>query len=85
MYFVFVSRLWKTFNVWRMNVRNRKNTVSQQVLHKILFTANEVLQGCLLHVRDICEAASSSITGRFCMSGSFLYVFFLYWVSYSES
>lgn len=25
--------------------------------------ANEVLQGCLIHVRSLCEAASGSLTG----------------------
>ena len=29
-----------------------------------LFAANEVLQGCLLHVRDLCEAASGSLSGE---------------------
>ena len=28
-----------------------------------LFSANEVLQGCLLHVRGLCEAASGSLNG----------------------
>jgi len=32
-------------------------------LYKSLFVANEVLQGCLIHVRSICEAASGSLTG----------------------
>ena len=29
----------------------------------MLFSANEVLQGCLLHVRGLCESASGSLTG----------------------
>lgn len=32
-------------------------------LYKTLFVANEVLQGCLIHVRSLCEAASGSLTG----------------------
>ena len=32
-------------------------------LTRTLFAANEILQGCLLHVRQLCEAASSSLTG----------------------
>lgn len=33
------------------------------VIYKTLFVANEVLQGCLIHVRGLCEAASGSLTG----------------------
>lgn len=33
------------------------------LLCKRLFLANEVLQGCLLHVRGLCEAASCSTDG----------------------
>ena len=33
------------------------------VLHRTLFKSNEVLMGCLLHVRALCEAASSSANG----------------------
>lgn len=33
------------------------------VLYKTLFMANEILQGCLVHVRKLCEAASGSLTG----------------------
>lgn len=33
------------------------------VLHRILFKSNEVLLGCLLHIRSLCEAASSSTDG----------------------
>ena len=32
-------------------------------LCKSLFVANEVLQGCLIHIRSLCEAASGSRTG----------------------
>ena len=28
-----------------------------------MFVANEVLQGCLLHIQSLCEAASGSLTG----------------------
>ena len=28
-----------------------------------MFVANEVLQGCLIHVRRLCESASGSLTG----------------------
>ena len=33
------------------------------VLHRILFNSNEVLLGCLLHIRSLCETASSSTDG----------------------
>lgn len=33
------------------------------ILTKRLFVANEILQGCLLHVQSLCEAASNSRTG----------------------
>lgn len=32
-------------------------------LYKTLFIANEILQGCLFHVRSLCELASSSHGG----------------------
>ncbi len=31
---------------------------------KELFTANEILQRCLLYIRNQCESASSSLTGK---------------------
>lgn len=32
-------------------------------MSRTLFCANEVLQGALVHVRSLCEAASGSLTG----------------------
>ena len=40
------------------------------VLYKTLFLANEVLQGCLLHVRGLCESAAGSLTGEGVGSGA---------------
>ena len=57
-------RRWKAFTLWRNNVKERKYDTSKMVLFKTLFTANEVLQGCTLHIRSLCEAASSSRTGK---------------------
>ena len=37
-------------------------------MYKQLFCASEVLQGCLLHVRTICEDACSSSTGKGALS-----------------
>ena len=36
----------------------------RNTLGKQLFIGNEVLQGCLIHVRSLCEAASGSLTGE---------------------
>ncbi|XP_069117336.1 dynein axonemal heavy chain 6-like isoform X3 [Argopecten irradians] len=61
---VFVKfRLWKTFKMWKRNVRLQKSAKSKVVLYKSLFVANEVLQGCLIHVRSLCEAACGSNKG----------------------
>ncbi|OWF46435.1 Dynein heavy chain 6, axonemal [Mizuhopecten yessoensis] len=61
---VFVKfRLWKTFKMWKRNVRLQKSAQSKVVLYKSLFVANEVLQGCLIHVRSLCEAACGSNRG----------------------
>ena len=35
----------------------------RNLLCKRLFIGNEILQGCLIHVRSLCEAASGSLTG----------------------
>ncbi|XP_071080158.1 dynein axonemal heavy chain 6-like [Haliotis cracherodii] len=61
---VFVKfRQWKTFKQWRRNIRHQKNTGSRSCLYKSLFVANEVLQGCLIHVRCLCQAAKG-ISGK---------------------
>ncbi|XP_023930267.1 dynein heavy chain 6, axonemal [Lingula anatina] len=56
-------RIWKAYTLWKNNVRNHKTTNSLEILTKQLFCANEVLQGCVLHVQSLCEAASGSLTG----------------------
>ncbi|CAH1791320.1 unnamed protein product [Owenia fusiformis] len=56
-------RIWKGFRCWFANVRNQKNTSSRVILTKKLFAANEVLQGCMMHIRNMCEAASGSLSG----------------------
>lgn len=58
-----LHRKWKAFQVWKGNVKRATHGTSKFVLHKILFCANEILQGCLLHVRSLCERASGSLTG----------------------
>ncbi|XP_052105827.1 dynein axonemal heavy chain 6-like isoform X2 [Mytilus californianus] len=61
---VFVQfRKWKTFKQWKRNVRMQKKSGSKNTMYKQLFVANEVLQGCLIHVRSLLEAASGSRDG----------------------
>ncbi|XP_078399007.1 dynein axonemal heavy chain 6-like, partial [Cetorhinus maximus] len=61
---VFVKfRCWKAFNVWKANVRNLKTSNSRMIMLKQLFFADEIFQGCLYHIRALCEAASSSNGG----------------------
>ena len=38
---------------------------SSATLTRALFPANQVLQGCLLHVRSLCEAASGGVDGNY--------------------
>ncbi|XP_063958044.1 dynein axonemal heavy chain 6-like isoform X2 [Lytechinus pictus] len=62
---VFVKfRIWKAFNVWKINVRAAKNATAKTIMKKQLFTVNEILQRCLLYVRAQCEAACCSMTGQ---------------------
>ncbi|XP_022090728.1 dynein heavy chain 6, axonemal-like isoform X2 [Acanthaster planci] len=62
---VFVKfRIWKAFKMWKSNVRALKKSSSKTVMHQQLFTANEILQRCLLHIRSQCEAACSSLSGE---------------------
>ncbi|XP_035682691.1 uncharacterized protein LOC118420091 [Branchiostoma floridae] len=56
-------RIWKAFTVWKGSIRGTKTTGNKTMLQKTLFCANDLLQRCLLHIRDLCEAASSSRTG----------------------
>ncbi|XP_055957039.1 uncharacterized protein LOC126821340 [Patella vulgata] len=55
---IFVKfRLQKTFKNWCKNIRKQKNSANQVTLYKTLFIANEILQGCLVHVKTLCEVA----------------------------
>ncbi|XP_059157269.1 dynein axonemal heavy chain 6-like [Physella acuta] len=59
---VFVKfRLWKAFKNWRKAILRQKNKVQQEKLYRSLFIANEVLQGCLIHVRSLCESARTLV------------------------
>ena len=57
-----VLSLWQVFyDLQRLN--NFFSIFNSGLLTKRLFVANEVLQGCLLHIQSLCEAASGSLTG----------------------
>lgn len=53
-------RKWRTYTCLKMNVRREKNDRCRQILVRRLFFANEVFQSALMHVRMLCERASSS-------------------------
>ncbi|KAH9496161.1 Dynein heavy chain 6, axonemal [Bulinus truncatus] len=54
---VFVKfRLWKAFKNWKKTILRQKNNSQKVKLYKSLFIANEVLQGCLIHIRSLCES-----------------------------
>lgn len=58
---VFVKfRLWKTFQLWKYSIRHTKNSSNKAILYKTLFLANEVLQGALVHIQSLCEAAKGA-------------------------
>ncbi|KAK7488391.1 hypothetical protein BaRGS_00020365, partial [Batillaria attramentaria] len=58
---VFVKfRLWKSFKLWMHSIRHQKNSGNKAVLYKTLFVANEVLQGALIHIQSLCEAAKGA-------------------------
>lgn len=56
-------RKWRTFKCLSMNVRQDKNERCRKYLRRRLFFANEIFQSVLLHVRMLCERASSSKNG----------------------
>ncbi|KAL8598272.1 hypothetical protein ACOMHN_035222 [Nucella lapillus] len=66
---VFVKfRLWKSFQLWTYQIRHQKNSNNKAVLYKTLFLANEVLQGALIHIQSMCEAAKGASTDGSCIS-----------------
>ena len=56
-------RKQKTFRCWKINIRESKQSKTREMLRRRLFSANEVLQSVLLHVRMLCERASGSKDG----------------------
>ncbi|MBN3325639.1 DYH1B protein, partial [Atractosteus spatula] len=56
-------RIWKAFTAWKINVRKSKASSYKILLAKELFFADEILQRCLIDIKELCEAASSSSGG----------------------
>nr|XP_015200682.1 PREDICTED: dynein heavy chain 14, axonemal isoform X2 [Lepisosteus oculatus] len=56
-------RIWKAFSAWKINVRKSKASSYKKLLTKELFFADEILQRCLIDIKELCEAASSSSGG----------------------
>ncbi|XP_029448950.1 dynein heavy chain 14, axonemal isoform X2 [Rhinatrema bivittatum] len=56
-------RLWKAFTVWKINVRRSKTDNSKTIMSQQLFSADELFQGCLLHMRALCEDAITTRGG----------------------
>ncbi|XP_078503488.1 dynein axonemal heavy chain 14 [Lissotriton helveticus] len=50
-------RLWKAFNVWKMNVHRSKTDNSKKIMFQQLFFADELFQGCLHYIQGACEDA----------------------------
>ncbi|XP_066570029.1 dynein axonemal heavy chain 6 [Amia ocellicauda] len=53
-------RIWKAFTTWKINVWCAKTNNCKTLLTKDLFFADEILQRCLVQIRELCEAASDS-------------------------
>ncbi|XP_074663059.1 dynein axonemal heavy chain 6-like [Tubulanus polymorphus] len=58
------SKIRKMFFLWKAAVRHQKKQQSLVVMKKQLFCANEILQGCLMHIRALCESACGSLRGE---------------------
>ncbi|XP_075255484.1 dynein axonemal heavy chain 6-like isoform X3 [Convolutriloba macropyga] len=53
-------RIWKTFKLWRANVRSKKKAEVSGEIERELLTNTDALLLCLLHVRSICQSACPS-------------------------
>jgi dynein heavy chain len=51
-------KMWKSYYLWRKNVRSRRMANSQHVLMTNLFILNNNLRTSLLKIRDICHEIS---------------------------
>ncbi|XP_016076637.1 PREDICTED: dynein heavy chain 14, axonemal [Miniopterus natalensis] len=52
-------RINKAFVTWKLNVKRTKTERSRAFLRCQLLCADELLQGCLLHVKGLCEDAAN--------------------------
>ncbi|MBN3302920.1 DYH14 protein, partial [Amia calva] len=59
-------RIWKAFTTWKINVWCAKTNNCKTLLTKDLFFADEILQRCLVQIRELCEAASDSKASSGC-------------------
>lgn len=59
----YLFRKRRTFKCWLVHIREAKQVRARTFLKRRLFTANEVFQSVLLHVRMLTERASSSADG----------------------
>ncbi|XP_077201567.1 dynein axonemal heavy chain 6 isoform X2 [Paroedura picta] len=49
-----IFRKWKSFNVWRKNVRTKKIKACRRALQKNLFIVNACLRPALLNIQEMC-------------------------------
>jgi dynein heavy chain len=50
--------MWKSYYLWRKNVRSKRMRFSQNVLSSNLFILSDSLRAALLQIRDICAEIS---------------------------
>ncbi|XP_063150960.1 dynein axonemal heavy chain 6 [Candoia aspera] len=49
-----IFRKWKSFNVWRKNVRSKKISACRRALQKNLFIVNACLRPAILNIQEMC-------------------------------
>ncbi|KAH0628435.1 hypothetical protein JD844_009590 [Phrynosoma platyrhinos] len=53
-----IFRKWKSFNVWRKNVRSKKINMCRRALQKNLFIVNACLRPAILNIQEMCYQIS---------------------------
>ncbi|XP_062985188.1 dynein axonemal heavy chain 6 [Elgaria multicarinata webbii] len=53
-----IFRKWKSFNVWRKNVRSKKISACRRALQKHLFIVNACLRPAILNIQEMCYRIS---------------------------
>ncbi|KAF7239994.1 Dynein heavy chain 6, axonemal, partial [Varanus komodoensis] len=56
-----IFRKWKSFNVWRKNVRSKKISACRQALQKNLFIVNACLRPAILNIQEMCYRLSDIV------------------------